>query len=284
MIFKKLVPEIIGIPNIDMELRSIICLPLRLGWMGVSDPSTESKSEFDRSQRLVSPIINANESISQKSIPMEIDKENNNMQKLQILTESISPTLQNSIKHACLKGASSWLSTLPIEQKGFHLSKRVFQDAIAGLRERPAYILIHGDPPGAIEFAVTNPQQSSYLNKSSTKATYVAEQYAIHVKERKYQHIMEENCYIFTPVESIDKQQSDMMRIRLRHKILVKTCFGYGHQIGIALGSNFNELFNFVSQTLRTKVQHSNVHHILINSGNSIDGLRRILGLLYNLP
>ncbi|KAI0979078.1 hypothetical protein GJ496_000216 [Pomphorhynchus laevis] len=116
MIFKKLVPEIIGIPNIDMELRNIICLPLRLGGMG----------------RMVSPIINANGSISQKSIAIEIHKENNNnMQKLQILTESISPTLQNSIKHACLKGASSWLSTLPIDHKGFHLRKRAFQDAIA---------------------------------------------------------------------------------------------------------------------------------------------------------
>ncbi|KAI0984606.1 hypothetical protein GJ496_001753 [Pomphorhynchus laevis] len=61
-----LVPEIIGIPNIDMELRSIICLPLILGRMGVCDPSTEPKTEFDRSQRMASPIINANESISQK--------------------------------------------------------------------------------------------------------------------------------------------------------------------------------------------------------------------------
>ncbi|KAI0983253.1 hypothetical protein GJ496_010920 [Pomphorhynchus laevis] len=60
MIFKKLVPEIIGIPNIDMELRCIICLPLRLGGMGVSDRSTEPKTEFDRSQRMVSSIINAN--------------------------------------------------------------------------------------------------------------------------------------------------------------------------------------------------------------------------------
>ncbi|KAI0979583.1 hypothetical protein GJ496_004729 [Pomphorhynchus laevis] len=60
MIFKKLVPEIIGIPNIDMELRSIICLPLRLGGMGVCDPSTEPKTEFERSQPMESPIINAN--------------------------------------------------------------------------------------------------------------------------------------------------------------------------------------------------------------------------------
>ncbi|KAI0981676.1 hypothetical protein GJ496_003104 [Pomphorhynchus laevis] len=63
-------------PNIDMELRSIICLPLRLGGMGVSDPSTEPKTEFDRSQRMVSQIINANGSISQKSIAMEIHEEN----------------------------------------------------------------------------------------------------------------------------------------------------------------------------------------------------------------
>ncbi|KAI0982540.1 hypothetical protein GJ496_005942 [Pomphorhynchus laevis] len=53
MIFKKLLPEIIGIPNIEMELRSIICLQLRLGGMGVSDPSTEPKTEFDRSQRML---------------------------------------------------------------------------------------------------------------------------------------------------------------------------------------------------------------------------------------
>ncbi|KAI0985974.1 hypothetical protein GJ496_010945 [Pomphorhynchus laevis] len=84
--------------------------------MGVCDPSTEPKTEFDRSQRMVSPIFNANGSISQKSIAMEIQKEKkNDMQKLQILIE----------------GASSWLNTLHIEQKGFHLSKRVFQDAIA---------------------------------------------------------------------------------------------------------------------------------------------------------
>ena len=45
--------------------------------------------------------------------------------------ENTSPELKKAIENAMGKGASNWLTTLPLAEKDFHLSKREFWDAIS---------------------------------------------------------------------------------------------------------------------------------------------------------
>ena len=52
-------------------------------------------------------------------------------QESDLLKGKLSPSLQRSMVLAQEKGASSWLTTLPIEEFGFALHKGVFQDALA---------------------------------------------------------------------------------------------------------------------------------------------------------
>ena len=47
------------------------------------------------------------------------------------LKESLTPSLKRSMDLAQEKGASSWLTSMPIEEFGFALHKRAFQDGLA---------------------------------------------------------------------------------------------------------------------------------------------------------
>ena len=47
------------------------------------------------------------------------------------LRQQLEPTLQCAVELASVKGASNWLTTLPLNEHGFALHKSAFQDALA---------------------------------------------------------------------------------------------------------------------------------------------------------
>ena len=47
------------------------------------------------------------------------------------LRQQLKPTLQRAVELASVKGASNWLTTLPLNEHGFALHKSAFQDALA---------------------------------------------------------------------------------------------------------------------------------------------------------
>ena len=47
------------------------------------------------------------------------------------LCENFEPSLQSAIDFASVKGASSWLTALPLQEYRFALHKSAFQDALA---------------------------------------------------------------------------------------------------------------------------------------------------------
>ena len=47
------------------------------------------------------------------------------------LCENFEPSLQSAVDFASVKGASSWLTALPLQEYGFSLHKFSFQDALA---------------------------------------------------------------------------------------------------------------------------------------------------------
>ena len=125
----------------DVE-RRLISLPSRLGGLGIIDPCVSSASQFSASKRVTGPLVSLlleqnseftvgvlNEQLSLKrAIHLE------NHRRYEELASSLHPLLpadlQRARELACLKGASSWLTVLPLDEHGFSLHKGDFRDAV----------------------------------------------------------------------------------------------------------------------------------------------------------
>ena len=62
---------------------------------------------------------------------MKVQWETEMKQKLRIVEESLPQDTARSMKQAAEKGASSWLSVIPLAEQGFTLNKGEFRDAIS---------------------------------------------------------------------------------------------------------------------------------------------------------
>ena len=127
-------------PN-DLE-RKLFALPVRLGGLQLVSPTTLHR-EFEASQRLTQPLTSllTDQSFSfsvdillnQERIRKAIHQERKTHSKSEadaLITE-LSEDLHHAIVLAQEKGASSWLSALPIREHGFTLHNGAFRDAMA---------------------------------------------------------------------------------------------------------------------------------------------------------
>ena len=143
IIRSKLIPNLTGRSAPSDTERELFSMPARLGGMGLINPSTLSQSEFHSSslisQPLVSNILSHNydyneETLTeqQKSIKevekMKLNRHNTAATRLRAMLPS---NLQLAMDLCQEKGASSWLTVLPIEEYGFTLHKTAFRDALA---------------------------------------------------------------------------------------------------------------------------------------------------------
>jgi len=114
--------------------------PIRLGGLGLINP-TQLSDSHDQFLLLAAPLVNQikAQSFALGEIPTHQKKTKRtihaNRQKKQAdfareLSEQLSPNLQRSLALAAERGASTWLSALPLRTHGFHLSKAAFRDAI----------------------------------------------------------------------------------------------------------------------------------------------------------
>ena len=128
-------------PN-DSE-RAMFALPIRQGGLGVFDPCKSSQDNYQFSTSVTSPLASAilnqlscfDSSILQQQRALKQEalsiKRQNLSQRFSEFFSTLSNNLQLSLKLAGEKGASSWLSTLPLECHGFALHKGGFCDALA---------------------------------------------------------------------------------------------------------------------------------------------------------
>ena len=138
----KLIPALTEGRDVSDDERKLLSLPPRLGGMGLILPLELSGKEFDFS-RASTKILSDAIIHQQKELPSSLDertretkskirKERRDDQAA--LLEDLRTRMTNSQKRsndiACESGASNWLTTLPLEEKGFYLSKREFWDAI----------------------------------------------------------------------------------------------------------------------------------------------------------
>ena len=119
----------------------MLALPVRLGGMGILNPMTCSSQCFNSSKQLTSPLValiisqedklpsdGATLSETRKSIHSENRKLQNALDDC--IYDNLSAKQQRPVDLSRKKGASSWLSVLPLDELGFSLHEGEFRDAV----------------------------------------------------------------------------------------------------------------------------------------------------------
>jgi len=130
-------------PQCNELLRELLSLPIREGGLGIVEPSKATESQYANSVLITSPLVSI---LTGKSSATVLDARYQMLQAKSTVYHSnceqtkehfdkiyqqLSVALKKCVDIACEKGASSWLSAIPIQRHGYALHKRAFYDAIA---------------------------------------------------------------------------------------------------------------------------------------------------------
>lgn len=140
---EKLLPKFTGrMPPGDIE-RDVFELPARLGGLNIMNPSKSSETKFYEASALSKPIMEKllsgdptltgvhTAQLSQQKILKKVREDTLKQHRQQLLTQITDNDFSRSIELASEKGASNWLTVLPIEEHGFSLPKQAFRDAVS---------------------------------------------------------------------------------------------------------------------------------------------------------
>ena len=122
--------------------RSLLSLPVRLGGMGLINVTAISDAEHENSKQATKVLTDA--IIAQQiDLPPSLDDDSNaakaeirsrrrkqQSDELEAIRSRMTPEQLRANTIAQEAGASSWLSALPLTEKGFVLTKREFWDAV----------------------------------------------------------------------------------------------------------------------------------------------------------
>jgi len=136
------IPALTGQNHLSDELRNLLAPPTRTGGLGLNNPVWEADIQFQTSVKVTAPLVRLvlqqsrvypTEAMAELSeIKSKIRQEK--QRELASTEASVFETLPNSLKRAkelaSEKGASSWLTALPITDHGFCLHKGAFCDAL----------------------------------------------------------------------------------------------------------------------------------------------------------
>ncbi len=120
-----------------------MALPARLGGIALLNPTKATDTEHLASLKNTEPLVNAillqnpgytlNMVANQLRAKAKIHtlKQQQSIQAANHLKETLLNSLKRAMDLAEEKGASCWLTTLPLEEFGFSLHKGAFHDAVA---------------------------------------------------------------------------------------------------------------------------------------------------------
>ena len=135
-------PSITGKNDLNNHMRRIMALPTLLGGLGLDDPQSESKFEYSASCNVCHPIsglilqqsrqLNSDTVEKQRQARLEVRQEKRHAaaEDSRLLLEELPDDIKRMVNLAAGKGASNWLSVLPVAEHGFYLHKTAFRDAI----------------------------------------------------------------------------------------------------------------------------------------------------------
>ena len=120
--------------------RDILALPVRLGGLGMGNPTNEASHEYTSSVKVTAPLVERIVSQTHQ-LPDELlvtslrqAVKSEKAAELRDTTEKIKEAAPVKTKRmldlTAEKGTSVWLTVLPLRDMGFNLNKREFRDAI----------------------------------------------------------------------------------------------------------------------------------------------------------
>ena len=136
----KLISALTGLLPPRETIRSLFALPACFGGMGIIDKKTLS-AEYDYSLKVTEPLTSLIlqqqlelRDTAQRQTSIKSDVQQLKRQATKTKADLVTSRLQADMKHAVdlaqEKGASMWLTVLPLQQHGFSLCKSEFCDAL----------------------------------------------------------------------------------------------------------------------------------------------------------
>ena len=127
MIRTRLLPSLTGQNTCNDDMRDLLALPARLGGLGISNPCKQCSDHFHSSESITAPLTililqqshSYPEEVKEEQIKVQNSTRNQRSSELRRandLQEKLPSSLQRSMSLAAEKGASIWLTTLPIDE------------------------------------------------------------------------------------------------------------------------------------------------------------------------
>ena len=128
-----------GISNLE---RDLFALPARHGGLGIQIPARNAINQFKVCRKVTAPLVNL---ILQRNptYPMSSQQEQRHMKialhtgnrrettkEAELLNPKLSGAGQRAMEQASEKGASAWLTAIPMSKHGSNLHKQAFRDAL----------------------------------------------------------------------------------------------------------------------------------------------------------
>jgi hypothetical protein len=135
-------PALTGRPCFSDTERELLALPARHRGLGILNPTKYAKSQFLSSSCVSTPLVslicqgnsNYSEDIQaqQRQAKAMVRSENRKyaIDEAENVRAKLSGSEQLAMDQASEKGASSWLTTIPMAEYGFSLHKQAFRDAL----------------------------------------------------------------------------------------------------------------------------------------------------------
>ena len=139
---QRFIPALTGRPAPSDTERELLALPARIGGLGIANPAATAEREHQASMQLSSPLVMlitqgeadlAQSTTAQRRARNQLqqDKRKHENEVAATLHDKLSEPLQRARKVASERGASSWLTALPLQHHGFAIHKGAFRDALA---------------------------------------------------------------------------------------------------------------------------------------------------------
>jgi len=130
----EIIPAITGRPPISSNERQLLSLPAREGGLGLCEIS-DMRTNLENSKRLSEPLstlqgVEARQHQLSIQAQLHTSRREEIRSKCQVVDDSLTPSQKFRRALTKERGASAWLTTLPIKKFGFNLHKTAFRDAL----------------------------------------------------------------------------------------------------------------------------------------------------------
>ena len=134
-----LIPSLIE-RNCSEAERGLVALPVHMGGLGLINPSVSADAEYSASIRVSAPLVSKIEAqpyetpeeaeVQPQVYATRKEKDDGLKEELEEVKAMLPDKTQRAKDLACEKGASNWLTVIPLKDTDFDLNKREFRDAV----------------------------------------------------------------------------------------------------------------------------------------------------------